>query len=167
MTKKIHVSFKEYRNLLFGLAYKKPVMKILLCVDLLSILWILAYYSRLLPVPKPLIYQYITVMLITLVQPGVIYWTIKRNYESSNHLREPLEIKITPTEIKIKGDSFYTEIAWDKVFKIDEQVNWFLVYQNTLSAIIIPKKGFHNAELLKFRNILKTIKKVPVHLKKE
>jgi hypothetical protein len=164
MTIKTRISFKEYRTLLFGLAYRKPVMKILLGVDLLTISWILAYYSHLAPVPKPLIYQYVTVILITLVQPGMIYWTIKRNYESSNHLREPLEIKILRTEIQLNGKSFSTQMAWNKVFKIDEQLHWFLVYENTLSAIIIPKKAFTKTELLEFRKILQTIKKVPVHL---
>jgi hypothetical protein len=164
---KTKISFKEYRNLLFGLTYKKPVMKIILCVAVAMIVWIVGYYLHFLPVPEPEIYQYITLILITVIQPIVIYWTIKRNYDSSNHLREQLEIELTEKEIKIQGESFYTEMAWKKVFKIDEQTNWFLIYQNNLSAIIIPKKDFSGSQMDDFKRMLTAIENVPVHLKEK
>ncbi|MDB5231348.1 MAG: hypothetical protein JWN76_2153 [Chitinophagaceae bacterium] len=140
-------------------------MKIILFVAFAMVVWIGGYYLHFLPVPKPKIYQYITLVLITVVQPTAIYFTIKRNYYSSNHLAEPLEIELTQSEIKMQGESFYTEIAWKKIFKIDEQTHWFLIYQNTLSAIIIPKKSFHGHQVEEFKQILRAIPDVPVHLK--
>lgn len=165
MTIRTKIHFKEYLKLLFGLTYKKPVMRIILCVALAMLLWILDYNLHFLPVPKPEIYQYITLTLTTVVQPIVIFWTIKRNYDSSNHLSEELEIELTQSEIKVRGESFYTEITWKKIFKIDEQENWFLIYQNNLSAIIIPKKDFRNGQVREFKKILTSISNVPVHLK--
>lgn len=101
-------------------------MKVILSVALAMLVWIAGYYLHFFPVPKPEIYQFITLILITVVQPVVIYWTIKRNYDSSNHLGDQLEIELTQNEIKIQGESFYTSIKWKKVFKIDEQPDWFL-----------------------------------------
>jgi len=95
MTLKTKITFKEYCKLLFGLTYKKPIMKVLIGVGVAMFIWILDYYLHLIPVPKPEIYQYITLSLISVVQPLVIFWTIKRNYNSSNHLEEPLEINVT------------------------------------------------------------------------
>src|SRR6185295_14315595 len=103
---KTEISFKEYRKLLFSLTYRKPIMKVILCVAFVMLVWILGYYLHFLPVPKPQIYQYTTLILITVVQPITIYWTIKRNYDSSNHLREHLEIELTQSEIKVQGESF-------------------------------------------------------------
>lgn len=140
------------------------MMKVILGVGCVMLIWILGYYLHFLELPKPQIYQYITLTLISVVQPTVIYWTIKRNYESSNHLREQLEIELTRNEIKILGESFYTEIKWKKIFKIDEKTNWFLIYQNNLSAIIIPKKDFRKPQLEEFKQIVKAITGVPVHL---
>ena len=140
------------------------MMKVILGVGCVMLIWILGYYLHFLALPKPQIYQYITLILISVVQPTVIYWTIKRNYDSSNHLREQLEIELTRNEIKILGESFYTEITWKKVFKIDEKTNWFLIYQNNLSAIIIPKKDFRKPQLEEFKQIVKAITGVPVHL---
>jgi len=150
---KTRISFKEYRNLLFKLTYQKPIMKIILCVALAMLVWILGYYLHFLPVPKPQIYQYITLLLITVIQPITIYLTIRRNYNSSNHLREKLEIEITKIQIKVQAESFYSEIKWDKLFKIEEQQNWFLLYQNNLSAIIIPRKAFSSTQLKEFKEI--------------
>ena len=92
-------------------------MKVILGVAFAMVVWILGYYLRFLPVPKPQIYQYITLILITVVQPITIYWTIKRNYDSSNHLREKLEIELSQNEIKVQGESFYTEIKWRKFLR--------------------------------------------------
>ena len=164
---KTKISFKEYRKLLFSLTYRKPIMKVILCVAFVMLVWILGYYLHFLPVPKPQIYQYITLILITVVQPFTIYLTIKRNYDSSNHLRERLEIELSQNEIKVQGESFDTKIKWMKIFKIDEEQNWFLIYQNNLSAIIIPKKEFSSTQLEEFRAILTAIPNVPVHLKKK
>jgi hypothetical protein len=161
------VSFHEYRKLLFGLTYKKPVMKLLLGVAGMMVLWILSYSFHLLPLPKPEIYQYLTLILILVVQPLVIYWTIKRNFDSSTHLGQHLELELTPDQIKIRGECFYTEIRWKNLFRIEERKHWFLLYQNNLSAIIIPKKDLTGAQQEDFEKILATIPDVPIFLIKK
>jgi hypothetical protein len=141
------------------------MMKVIVGVGFAMIVWISAFYFHILKVPKPQVYQYITFAIIAVVQPSVIYWTIKRNYESSNHLREPLEITVDHRELSMKGQSFYTEIAWNKVFKIEEEKKWFLIYQNNLSAILISKKDLSNNETQEFNDILSAIPDIPKHLK--
>ncbi len=58
------------------------------------------------------------------------------------------------------------EIEWEKLFKIVEKPNWFLMYQNNLSAIIIPKKDMNSADIVDFRKLLSGLKVVPVELLK-
>jgi hypothetical protein len=165
MTIESKVTFKEYVKLLYSLAYKKAMMKLILAVAVLLLLWIIFYYLHIFNLPEPVIYQYITMVLILIVQPIVIFITIWRNYYSSNHLRETLKIKISQNEISIEGESFYLEVQWEKLFKIVERRNWFLMYQNNLSAIIIPKKDMSKEEIENLRNILKSLTRVPVDLK--
>jgi len=162
---KTKISFKEYQKLLFYLAYKRTILRVILGVALALIIWILGYNFHFLPVPKPQIYQYITLVLILVAQPMVIYLTIRRSYKSSNNLREKLEIEFMHSQIKINGESFYTEIEWKNIFKIDEEANWILFYVNSLSAIIVPKKAFHGTQLEELKKIILTIPKVPVNLK--
>lgn len=164
MVIKSKVSFKEYLKLLYSLTYKKPVMRLIVFVAFAMLVWIVGYYTKILPLPEPTFYQYITLVLITIVQPAVIYYTIWKNYHSSYHLKEILEIEFTPKEIKISGESFYTVFTWEKTYKVQELNNWFLIYQNSLSAIIIPKKSLRN-QIKEFRQLLQETRTVPLHLK--
>lgn len=164
MTIKTKVHFKEYVKLIYALAYEKTILRLLLGVAGLILLWIIFYYLNIFDLPKPLIYQYVTLVLITIVQPIGIYLTIRRNYKSSNQLCEALEIETTPKDIRIKGESYYMEVDWEKLFRIVEKPNWFLLYQNNLSAIIISKKDMDESDITDFRKILKNINDVPLEL---
>lgn len=155
MTIKTKVTFKEYVKLLFGLTYQRPIMRLLVGVAVLILLWILFYYLNLFNLPEPVIYQYVTLALLVVAQPIVIYTTIRTVYYSSNQISEPLEMQILPEEIKIQGESFYMDVKWEKMFKIVEKPKWFLIYQNSLSAIIIPKKALQESEIMDFKKILK------------
>ncbi len=161
---KTRVSFQQYAKLLFTLTYRKVMMKVILCVALAMLVWIIGYYSSLLPVPKPQFYQYTTLALITIVQPLVIYSTIWKNYHSGNHLREPLEIEFTDTQIRMKGESFYTELQWAKIFKVQELKHWFLIYENSLSAIIIPKQSLSPDQGAQFITLIQSIPGIAIHL---
>ena len=161
---KTKIRFKEYVKLLYSLAYERTMLRLLVLVALLLLLWILFYNFDVFNLPKPIIYQYITLSLIAVAQPAIIFITIWRNYYSSNQLRETLEIELANEMIKINGESYYMEIEWEKLFKIVEKPNWFLMYQNNLSAIIIPKKDMDENDIVNFRRLLSGLKVVPVEL---
>jgi hypothetical protein len=161
---KTKIRFKEYVKLLYSLAYERTMLRLLVLVALLLLLWILFYNFDVFNLPKPIIYQYITLSLIAIAQPAIIFITIWRNYYSSNQLRETLEIELANEMIKINGESYYMEIEWEKLFKIVEKPNWFLMYQNNLSAIIIPKKDMDENDIVNFRRLLSGLKVVPVEL---
>ena len=161
---KTKIRFKEYVKLLYSLAYERTMLRLLVLVALLLLLWILFYNFDVFNLPKPIIYQYITLSLIAIAQPAIIFITIWRNYYSSNQLRETLEIELANEMIKINGESYYMEIEWEKLFKIVEKPNWFLMYQNNLSAIIIPKKDMDEKDIFNFRRLLSGLKVVPVEL---
>ena len=157
MKLKVKVTIRQYLKILFSLAYAKPMMLFLLSVALLLVLWISLYHLDILNLPEPVIYQYITLLLIAVIQPTVIFTTIIRNYYSSNHLRETLDMELTQEMIKIRGESFYMEILWSKIYKITEKKNWFLIYQNNLSAILIPKKDLTSEQIRQIQKILGSV----------
>ena len=161
---KTKVNFKDYLKLLYSLAYEKTILRLLLGVAFLILLWIIFFNFEIFDLPKPLIYQYITFILIAVVQPMVIYLTIRRTYKSSNQLQETSQFEISAKDFKINGESYYMEVKWEKLFKIVEKRKWFLLYQNNLSAILIPKKDMSAKDITNFRKILKDIKEVPVEL---
>lgn len=161
---KVRIIFKEYLKLLFGLTYRKPIMIVILFVDLIMITWITLFVLRLNGIPGVTYFQFTTVALITFIQPAVIYNTIRKNYQSAAHLKEKLEMEFTRNLLKIQGESFYTELMWVKTFRVRELKKWFLIYQNNLSAIIIPKKAFTKHQQSEFRDFLKNIPELELHL---
>ena len=165
MKLKTEISFKEYIALLFSLIYKRTMMKIIVVVGFAMLLWILGYYFHFLPVPKPEIYQYITLGIISIGQPLAIFWLLRRNYKSSNLLSEKLEIEVTKDKVNIHGKSFYTELNWKYIFKVEEFKKYILIYQNTLSAIMISEKDLAKAEIQELKIILKSIPDVPMNFK--
>lgn len=158
------ISFKQYVKLLYSLAYEKIALRFLICFAFIILLWIIFYHTNIFNLPKPLIYQYITLGLIAIVQPVLIFITIRSNYYSSNQLMETLVIDLSPEDIKINGESYYMEIKWEKLFKIVEKQNWFLLYQNNLSAIIIPKKDMSEIDINNFRTFVNNTTEVPSEL---
>lgn len=163
----VSISFKEYLRLMFKLTYSKPTMIVILIVDFLMICWIVLSLNHVQWIPQVTFFQFSTVVLITVVQPTIIYITIRRNYRSSTHLTEKMDIEFTPDQVKVTGESFYTEHAWANMFKVIEWERWFLIYQNTLSAILINKKYFSPEEIEELSILLKTIPELKVRLKKK
>ncbi len=161
---KTKITFTEFVKLLYSLAYQRPLLKLLVGVAAAIVLWISFFYLGLLNLPEPVIYQYITLALIVVVQPLIIYSTSHSIYYSSNHLRETVEMELTPKELIMTGKSFYMELQWDKIFKIVEKEHWFLIYQNKLSAIIIPKHSMRKTEISDLREFFSDLPKVPVEL---
>jgi hypothetical protein len=75
-------------------------------------------------------------------------------------LRETLDMDLAEDEIRIRGESFYMEILWPKIYKIVEKKKWFLIYQNNLSAILIPKKDLSPEQIKQIQEILGSVKTI-------
>lgn len=165
MTIETKISLKEYVRLLLTVTYRRPLLILLLLFALLVLSWIVIYRQHLVDdVPEPGFYQYTTLVLILIIQPLVVFYTIVTNYQSSGHLKEKLKIQFTAEEIMITGETFYTELTWTKLYKITEMSKWFMIYQNNLSAIIIPKRSLQGNQEHELREMLRSVKGIPVHL---
>ncbi len=154
MKLKTNVTFRQYLQLMFKLTYQKTMLRILVGIAAMLLLWIILYHLGLFALPRPIIYQYITLGLIAVVQPVIVFSTVHRNYYSSNQLRETLEMELTEDRIKIHGETFYMEILWKQIHRFSELTRWFMIYQNNLSAIIIPKRSLTTDQIDELRIVL-------------
>src|SRR5436190_3563920 len=152
---KARISFRQYAALLFRLTYTKPALIVIVSVGLLMAAWVLGHAWGLSFLPEPRFFQYVTLVLIFLVQPLFILATIRRTYVSSDHLGEPLEMVFDAEHMRITGRSFYTERAWARSFKVVELKDWFMIYQNTLSAVLVPKRSFKGTQERAFVELLR------------
>jgi len=64
----------------------------------------------------------------------------------------------------ITGESFTSQLNWEKTYKVAELNHWILIYQNRQVANVIPKESFKD-QLTEFRALIKS-KNINQKLKK-
>jgi hypothetical protein len=149
------VSFKEYLRLMLGLTYKKPFLVFLLCVGIILIIGSILYLIGFkVPFDSPPYYQLIFAFSIIFLLPFFVYLSAKKTFSSSGRFQERIVYEFLDDYIKITGESFNSELTWEKTYKITELRNWIFIYQNRLVANIIPKKSFGN-NLSEFKELVK------------
>lgn len=93
----------------------------------------------------------------------LIYFFSKRNYASNALIRERYTYEFLPDRLIIDNTVGHSEIPWQNFYKITEYNNWFLLYQSTNLANMIPKTQLSTAEINGIRNVLRN---APVNKKK-
>lgn len=139
------LSFKEYLRLMFVLTYKNPILVFLSCIGVIMFIGALFYFMGFkVPFDNPPYFQLIFGFSIVALLPFSIYRSAKKNFTSSGRLQEKIVYEFMDDYIRITGESFNSELTWEKTYKVTELKNWILIYQNRLVANIIPKKSFAN-----------------------
>ena len=64
------------------------------------------------------------------------------------------------------GDSFRAEFSWDKIYRIEELSEWFLIYQNKRLVNPIPKHDLTIDQITYLKNLFSHFKNLKVKLKK-
>jgi len=52
------------------------------------------------------------------------------------------------------GESFHSQLTWDKVYKVTETKNWILIWQNRQIANAIPKRDVWDGQIEDLKKIL-------------
>jgi hypothetical protein len=144
------VTLPEYRKLMLLLTYTSPVF---LFVHLIGLMFIATYFIYGSDIWIPLF----AVIFLSYL-PISVYLNAKRVYNSAKTLHERITYTFTPESIESKGETSDFTIEWRSLHKTKETKEWFLLYTNMQSALVIPKKAFHSAgEIEKFRMMSKAI----------
>lgn len=148
------IEFKDYLRLMYILTYRRPGMIIASIMGLFMFVFTLLYLVGIIQSAEfpwlPLAFS----LVILLIMPLVIFSSAKKNYKTHGRLQEKITYEISRDIITIIGESFNSQMTWDKTYKVLELNDWFLFYQNKLVANIIPKK-FIGAQTQELREIIK------------
>jgi len=104
-------------------------------------------------------------LILSYVIPAGIYGTARKRFKSNSRINELITYVFTNELIHIIGESFKTEMTWDKLYKIKELNNWILIYITKDSATPILKDSFNELQLKRFKDIVRDLKTVKVQLK--
>jgi hypothetical protein len=102
--------------------------------------------------------EFIVAVGFLVILPLIIYMQGKRNFKTNTRLNEEMKYIFTDDKFYITGESFKSEMTWEKAYKIEELKNWILIYQNWQVANIIPKSAFSDEQLNDFRQIISKYK---------
>ena len=89
--------------------------------------------------------------------PGLIYFKCRKAFNAKNRITEHMAWTVDHEWIALKGESFESKMTWDKIHKVVETKEVFLVYQNKLMANIISKREMSREQLQGFRDVVKGV----------
>ena len=143
MDKEVIVSFKHrFNNFLkfyFLYTFSRPLM---LYVLLICIIFLCSFFNS--KTNINLLSFYAPLFLIG--TPIIIYYTVKRRFNVNNFFSETVTYAISKHGLHAKGQTFESDYAWEKLYKVKEFNKWFLFFQDDIVVLIIPTWAFASKE---------------------
>lgn len=84
----------------------------------------------------------------------IIYYSIKKAYSSNKRISETITYHFKEDTYTVTGESFTSELTWDKVQKVTITKNWLLLWQTRSTANALPRRDIDNDTLSKLKMIL-------------
>ncbi len=85
--------------------------------------------------------------------------------KSKNPFSEQVKVRIDRSAFRISGESFNTQLTWDKILEVVESSDFYLLKATEGTANVLPKRAFTEEEKTEFRSIVSSIEGLKVKLK--
>jgi len=160
------LEFKRYVQLAYYLFYKKGAVLFISFIGLMMLCFSILYFIGLFEYfDNPPYTQLFLGLFFTFIIPASVYFQAKRAFSANSRLTELIIYTFTPDKIYIDGESFKSEMTWDKLYKIQELNNWVLIYTSKTAAHIIIKDSFSESQLIQFRKIVSNLNGVKIEIR--
>lgn len=150
------IEYKDYRNLMFELSFKNPVYLVtlgFLFLVLVNFYNQKEYYLSNHGLLFPLLASFLVIIFI----PLLIVYQAKNAYKTSRVFHEHISYAIGNDSLRMKGESFESEIKWSHFYKIKETRNFFMLYQGKLTAQLLDKKVMDANNVDEFRIFIQSL----------
>ena len=150
------INYTEYRNLIIGLSFKRPMYLVLLStIFLFTIPFII---NRAYMINNIDSYLFVFIFYgVYLLSPVFNILQIRKLYNSNKNFQEPLNYILTNESINIKGNTIESTLKWTHFIQIKETKNFFLFYTGKSVATLLDKKMFSESDLQEFHNFFKSL----------
>ena len=147
---KTKMTEKDFINVNFVFLYSKIAMK--LFTGVISIFFILSILT--VAFTKAAYSTVITPIVLLAAMPLMTYYAARKNYRTNKRISETIEYQFDKDSLIIKGESFNSQLTWDKFYKVTQTKNWILIWQNRQVANPIPKRDIWEGQLADLKLIL-------------
>ena len=155
MTIKTKLTKTDFINLNFVLLFSKVFIRIVFIIMTLSLVF--GIVSAIIPntfAGDFSVSRILTPLFVLAFLPAVTYFTSAKNYLSNKRISETIEYKFEKDYLVIKGESFNSQLTWDKIHKVTLTKNWLLIFQTKQSANAINRTDIWDGEIDEFKEIL-------------
>ena len=155
MVIKTKLTEKDFIKVNFIILYSRPLFRIIFII--MAISFILGIVSVI--VPKTFVGEFsisriiIPFFVITFL-PAITFFAAKKNYSSNKRIKELIEYKFEKDYLIIKGESFNSQLTWDKLYKVTQTKKWIFIWQSRQTANAIHKSDILDGEMNELKQIL-------------
>lgn len=144
---------KDFVQANLALLYQKKSMKFL--TILLSIFFLISLLGAILVPEFNSPGQGFIFLVVSMALPILTYFSARKNYRTNQRLTETIEYQFADEYFSVKGDSFSSQVTWNKVFKVTQSKHWIFIWQNRQIANTIPKRIISDTQMTEFKEILR------------
>ncbi|NLG38963.1 MAG: YcxB family protein [Fibrobacter sp.] len=151
------IEYTDYRNLILGLSFKKPIYLVVVGTMLLLLLSFLVNSENM---TNQFGSNYILLIFIGifLFSPFLTLVNIKRQYDTSRILQEKFKYYLTNESIRIKSETLDSVQKWEHFDQVRETKRFFLFYHGKTITTILDKRMFSEKDLQEFHIFTKSLK---------
>jgi hypothetical protein len=148
---KTKLTEKDFINATFVVSLNKPSMKIFLGIMFLGS--VLAIINAIF-LPDTTYQTFIVPLIILTVFPLITYFTAKKNFAANTRSGEMVEYIFGDNDLVMHGESFNSQLSWEKIYKVTQTKNWILIWQNKQFANLIPRRDIWEGQIEELKEIL-------------
>jgi YcxB-like protein len=93
-------------------------------------------------------------IIFLVVLPVSAWLGAKRQFKSNKRLVEKMTFSIEPNQLSVIGESFQSQMTWDKFYAVTKTKRLLMLWQTKRLANIIPLRDINDQELNSLRAIL-------------
>jgi hypothetical protein len=158
------LNFKEYLKLKFILSYQGFFVWFSIFCVVIALISCLIEFSDGAGERSDIIWAFLFCAYIFL-RPISIYFLARKSFNTNQILQDKVVYEFLTDKLLITTQYSSASIPWDKMYKIRELKDWFLIYHSNKLANLIPKRLFNTQEIIQVKDLFKSIKGVDVKLK--
>lgn len=148
---------RDFIEVNFILLYSKIGIKIF--TGITALLLLLSFITAAsLPNGQAFLIIFLSFLMLVFL-PLVTYFSAIRNFTTRDRIGETMEYHFGDEYFVVKGESFNSQLTWEKIFKVTQTKNWILIWHNRQYAHPI-KKGNVSTEQISY--LKKTLDKLKV-----
>lgn len=147
------VSYKDYRNLMLGIIFKKPTYLFYLVIFILLFFSTINGNESFSDIIANNLFIYFLIGIFCIL-PILTLIQIKKNYQTNKFLHESITYSLTNESVHLQANSFETTQNWTNFIKTQETKSFFVLYQSNNAINILDKKMFTKEEIREIQSFI-------------